>query len=55
MVQLELAGAVHWALSPEAGGRMDASLNDVCCHVGRIKVGNVSIGYWVWPLGHASP
>ncbi|GLC48233.1 hypothetical protein PLESTB_000073500 [Pleodorina starrii] len=38
MAQLELAGAVHRSLCPAAGGRLDASFDDVCRQVARTKV-----------------
>ncbi|PNH03380.1 DNA (cytosine-5)-methyltransferase 1 [Tetrabaena socialis] len=37
--QVDLAAALHKALCPQApGGRLDASFDDVCCRVARLKV-----------------
>ncbi|GFR46094.1 hypothetical protein Agub_g7561, partial [Astrephomene gubernaculifera] len=38
LTRVELAGAVHRALCPEAGGRLDAGYNEVCCAVARNKI-----------------
>ncbi len=50
LAQVELVGAVHKAMCPAAGGRLDASFEDVSCRVARTKVhGNHTV--WRWGFG----